>query len=269
MRIILRITLTAAFVVYVLLLVLAAFSDHLIFQPHAPAYGERTFARAPVPVRFCRVSTRGGAIAAISMPNPAAQYTLLYSHGNGEDLGDDLPILEEFYHAGFSIFAYDYNGYGLSEGKPTEANVDADVEAAFDYLTGPLGTPPTHVISFGHSLGAAAAIHLATARPVAALVAQAPFLSPFRVVTQVPIVPWDKFDNAGAIARVHCPVLVIHGVRDEVIPFLHGQRIFELANQPKQSMWIENAHHNDVMLVDREPMLDALQRFASGLQHAN
>lgn len=260
-----RIGVSVAVAVYVLLLALAVFSDYLIFQPHAAAYDERSLQQAPVPARCLRIRTLGGTITALYLSNPSARYTLLYSHGNGEDLGDDLPMLIEYRNAGFSVLAYDYNGYGLSEGKPSEANVYADAEAAFDYLAGVLAVPPARIISFGHSLGAAAAIHLASVRPVAGLVAQAPFLSAFRAVTQVPLVPWDKFNNAAVIGNVHCPVLIIHGMRDEVIPYRQGRRIFLLANEPKQNLWIAHGHHNDLMIVAREPMLEMLQSFAHGL----
>jgi hypothetical protein len=251
---------------YVLLVLLAIFSDHLIFQPHPAAYRLATLAlEAGGPVETYRIPTAYGAIAAAWLPNPQARYTLLYSHGNGEDLGDDIAILAEYRRAGFAVFAYDYNGYGLSQGRPTEAAVYGDVEAAYGFLTTQLHVPPAQVISFGHSLGAAAAIHLAAHRPVAGLIAHAPFVSAFRLVTQVQIVPWDKFNNASEIQRVHCPVLVIHGRRDEVIAFRQGERIFRLANEPKRFLRMEEAHHNDTMILESGVFLRGIREFAAGL----
>jgi fermentation-respiration switch protein FrsA (DUF1100 family) len=257
-------TFLAAF--YLLLLMLAIFSDHLIFQAHASSYRLETLAhRVHGEVQTYTIHTESGPLAAAYLPNPEARYTLLYSHGNGEDLGDDLPVLEEYRHAGFAVFAYDYNGYGQSAGRASESAVYRDSEAAFDFLTGTLHVPPSQVIAFGHSLGAAAAIHLAASRPVAGLIAQAPFLSAFRVITRVQIVPWDKFNNARTIQTVHCPVLIAHGRRDGVIPFWHGERIYALANQPKQNLWLDHAGHNDVMLVASEPFIAAIQSFAARL----
>jgi hypothetical protein len=264
-----RIMLTFFAVVYVVLILLAVFSDHIIFQPHAPGYDLHTLSRSTPALETFQIPCRFGSIAAVYLPNPAAHFTLLYSHGNGEDIGDDLPMLEDYRRAGFEVFAYDYNGYGGSQGKPSERAVFGDVEAAFDFLTGTLRTPPQRVISFGHSLGAAAAIHLAAVRPVAGLIAQAPFLSSFRVVTRVQIVPWDKFNNARTIRHVHCPVLIAHGRQDEVIPFWHGERIFELANQPKQNIWFDQARHNDVMLVASQSYIVAIQKFAQSLPASN
>jgi len=260
-----RIMLTIVVVVYVVLVMLAIFSDHLIFQPHAAGYDLNTMALSVRgAVQTFHVPCEEGALAAVYLPNPDARYTLLYSHGNGEDMGDDLTMLEEYRRAGFAVFAYDYNGYGRSEGRPSEAAVYRDVEAAFDFLTGTLHVPPERVISFGHSLGAAAAIHLAASRTVAGLIAQSPFVSSFRVITRVQVVPWDKFNNARTIRSVHCPVLIAHGRRDEVIPFWHGERIYELANEPKQSVWLE-AGHNDAMVVARVSLIAAIQNFAGQL----
>lgn len=252
---------------YILLMLLALFSERLIFQPHAPGYDLRSLAATSRgTVETFHVPCRDGALAAVYLPNPAARFTLLYSHGNGEDIGDDLPVLEEFRRAGFAVFAYDYNGYGQSDGEPSEDAVYRDVAAAFDFLSGTLHVPPERVIAFGHSLGAAAAIHLAASRPVAGLIAQAPFLSAFRVLTRWQIVPWDKFNNARAIRGVHCPVLIAHGRRDEVIPFWHGERIYELASQPKWKVWLDVAGHNDVMLVSAQAFVAAIQSFAQQVQ---
>lgn len=262
-----RIVLKSAAAIYLLLVVLAIFSDHFIFQPHAAAYDLKTLQRTVRgTVQTFEIPCGSGTLAAAYLPNPEARYTLLYSHGNGEDMGDDLPMLDAYRRAGFAVFAHDYNGYGQSGGRPSEQAVYRDVEAAYNFLTGTLKVPPQRVISFGHSLGAAAAIHLAANRPVAGLIAQAPFLSAFRVLTQVPIVPWDKFNNARTIRNVHCPVLIAQGRRDEVIPFWHGERVFELSNEPKQSLWLDGAGHNDVMLVASERFLDGIQRFSRQLE---
>jgi fermentation-respiration switch protein FrsA (DUF1100 family) len=216
-------------------------------------------------VKSFRVPCQDGALAAVYLPNTEAQFTLLYSHGNGEDIGDDLPMLEEFRNAGFAVFAYDYNGYGQSEGRPSEAALYRSVDAAFDFLTGTLHVKPERVIAFGHSLGAAAAIHLAANRPIAGLVAESPFISAFRVLTRYPIVPWDKFNNARMIRKVHCPVLIAHGRRDEVISFWHGERLYQLANPPKWQVWLDGAGHNDVMVVASREFLDAVRNFAGRL----
>jgi len=255
--------------VYALIVLLALISDRLIFQPHATFYDLASLARSePGAVVPVKVPCEGGRLAAVYLPNPQAHFTLLFSHGNGEDIGDDLPVLELFRHAGFAVFAYDYNGYGQSEGRPSEQAVYRNVEAAYDFLTATLHVPHERVIAFGHSLGAAAAIHLAVNRPVSGLIAQAPFLSAFRVLTRVSIVPWDKFNNARTIGQVHCPVLIAHGRRDQIVPFRQGERIYQLANAPKSQLWLDQCGHNDVMLVASDCFLQALRDFAEAIQQS-
>ena len=205
-------------------------------------------------------------ITAIYLPNPSARFTLLFSHGNAEDIGADLELFDIYRQAGFAVFAYDYRGYGTSEGGATEAGVYADAEAAYAALTGQLHVPAQQVISMGRSLGSAAAIHIAVTHPIAGLVVEAPFLSAFRVLTRVQLLPWDKFRNAAKIQQVRVPVLVIQGDADEVVPARHGRRIFELANEPKRSLWVHGAHHNDVLFTATSQDLDALRGFAKSLE---
>ena len=75
------------------------------------------------------------------------------------------------------------------------------------------------------------------------------FVSAFRVLTRVSLLPFDRFHNLRHIRRVRAPVLVIHGTADEVIPVSHGRLLYEAAGQPRQALWIDGAHHNDVPFV--------------------
>src|SRR5437764_349842 len=116
MRIIIRVMALVLVGLYALLLFVAIFlSDGLIFQPQPSSYRDTA--------EVLKLNTQDGKkISAIYLLNPQAKYTILVSHGNAEDIGDDRPLLEEFRNAGFSVFAYDYHGYGTSEGKPSEKN---------------------------------------------------------------------------------------------------------------------------------------------------
>lgn len=258
-----------AFIVlsYGLLIILALSADKMIFLPHPSSYTDAVFAKLKSEnVEHVRLRSGSETILAVYLPNPSAKYTLLWSHGNAEDLGDDLFFLEEFRRAGFAVFSYDYRGYGTSTGRPSEKGAYEDAHAAYDYLTQTLHVEPARIISYGHSLGAAAAIELASTKPVGALIADAPFITAFRVLTRVPVLPWDKFDNASRIRRVHCPVLIIQGKADEVIPWWHGQRIYALANEPKRSLWIDKAGHNDIFIVAGKQYLQAVNDFAASIQ---
>jgi fermentation-respiration switch protein FrsA (DUF1100 family) len=260
----LRLAILFVVVAYLGLMVLALKSDSMIFLPHPSSYRLPELATSGArDVRPLSFASGKASIAAVYLPNPSARYTLLFSHGNAEDIGDDLALLDDLRHDGFAVLAYDYRGYGSSDGVSSEKSVYQDVESAYEFVTGTLHVPPGQIIGFGRSLGCAAAIHLAVARPVAGLIIQSPFLSAFRVLTRVRMLPWDKFDNATQIRRVHCPVLVIHGRADNVVPWWHGERIYKLANEPKQFLWVDHAGHNDVEMVASQRYFAVLRAFSA------
>jgi pimeloyl-ACP methyl ester carboxylesterase len=255
---ILRTMLLLITVLYLSLVLFAVFaSESMIFLPHPSSYQDSP--------EVLKIATAGGKkISAIYLPNPSARFTLLVSHGNAEDLGDDRYWLEDLRHAGFSIFAYDYEGYGTSEGKATEKAAYQDEAAAYDYLALNLNTPPDRIVIFGRSVGAGPAAYIAVRRPAAGLILQSPFLSAFRVLTRVPLLPFDRFPNTKNIRHVHCPVLILHSRADSVIPFWHGRKLFDMANEPKQFFWANNVDHNE--MESAKGYLEALRKFAMLLE---
>jgi len=267
MRWIVRVLILVVGSFYAVLIGLALLSDRLIFQPQPSSYTNDSLSALAQREggRLIHVMSGDQRITAVYLPNSDAKFTLLFSHGNAEDLGDALPFLLMFRQAGFAVFAYDYRGYGTSTGRPTESGVYEDEAAAYRYLTETLHVSPDYVISMGRSVGSAPAIHLAANNKVAGLIAEAPFISAFRVLTRVPLLPWDKFNNLRDIRRVHAPVLVIQGRNDEVIPFWHGERVFAAANEPKQFVAIDGAHHNDVIFIAGKKYFDSLRQFAASL----
>ena len=147
---------------------------------------------------------------------------------------------------GFSVFAYDYQGYGTSTGRPSEQGAYDAVDASWQYLTESLKISPQHIIAFGNSIGAALAVDIAARQPIAAIILQSPFVTAFRVVTRIPLFPFDKFDNLKKIKQISCPILIIHGKRDRIVPFWHGKKLYASATVPKQSLWIEDVGHNNI-----------------------
>lgn len=245
---------------YIAMVLFALFlANGVMFQPHPASYRDDA--------SIVKLKSRDGArISATYLKNEAATYTILFSHGNAEDIGDMRPFYEELRSAGFSIFAYDYQGYGTSEGKATELHVYEDAEAAYEYLTGTMKLPPERVISMGRSLGAAVAIDLASKKKVAGVVAQSSFATAFRVLTRVPLLPWDKFRNIDKIGKVNCPVLVMHGRADEVVPFSQGEKVFAAAKEPKRAYWVEHGDHNNLQMFAGDRYFVELREFAKGLE---
>lgn len=235
-------------------------SDRMIFLPPPSSYDEHS-----LPV--VRVNTDdGNAVAVLHLPNPDAQFTLLFSHGNAEDLGYLAPFLMQLRDAGFAVLAYDYRGYGLSTGgPPTTAGADRDEAAVFRHAIEVLGIPAERIILHGRSVGSGPAVALATREQVAGLVIESGFVSVYRVLTRWPLLPFDKFPNLSRMPDIRCPVLVIHGRQDEIIPFWHGEKLYAAAPQPKQTLWVEDAGHNDLADVAWDQYIQSLQDFAGGL----
>ncbi len=234
------------------------FADKLIFQPQFSSYRDDE--------KIIRLTTFGGEkISAKFYPNPNATQTILFSHGNAEDLNTSDSMIKEFQKNGFAILVYDYRGYGTSEGNPTEENMYQDIDAAYEYLTGELKIRPEKIIAHGRSLGGAAAIDLAARRNLGGLIVESAFVSAFRVLTKFPITPFDKFTNLSKIKSIKCPVLFIHGRNDAVISFWHGERLFAEANEPKFSYWINEAGHNNVYQIGGTAYLKRIRDFADNL----
>ncbi|MBD2019907.1 alpha/beta hydrolase [Leptolyngbya sp. FACHB-36] len=217
-------------------------ADSMIFLPQPASY-QNTGDILKLPV------TPTERISAIYLPNSQAAYTLLYIHGNAEDLGDIRPVLERLYSWGFSVFAYDYRGYGTSDGNPSEHHAYQDADAAYTYLIQQLKIPLEKIIVYGRSVGGGSATDLASRHSVAGLILESTFTSAFRVVVPFPLLPFDKFSNLDKLRKIRCPVLVMHGEADQTIPIQHSQTLYEAAPEPKMSLWVAEAGHNDFTWV--------------------
>ena len=241
-----------------LLLYGTMFAERMIFLPPVTDYRDTN--------STLKLKSRDGVeISVAYLPNPEATYTILFSHGNAEDLGTLAAELESMRALGFSVLAYDYHGYGTSGGQATEKNAYEDIDAAYNYLTQVLKIPSDRIIAHGRSLGGAVAIDLASRKPLAGLIVESSFVSAFRVVTGYRIFPFDKFRNADKIKAVRCPLLIIHGRQDEVIPFWHGERLFELANEPKTNLWVDGARHNNLKPVAGQKYAQTMLAFRDSL----
>lgn len=252
-----RSTLIILALLYLIAMISAySFADSIIFQPQTSFYKNDN--------SIVKLTTENGEkISAKYFQNPNAEYTILFSHGNAEDIGTATTFLKELQDSGFSVFAYDYRGYGTSEGKPSEENSYQDVETAFNYLTQELKISPEKIIIHGRSLGGAVATDLASRKTCGGLIVESSFVSAFRVMTKYKIFPFDKFQNLDKIKQVKCPVLFIHGKQDEIIPFWHGEMLFANANEPKFSFWIDEANHNNVFAKSKENYLQAIKKFSA------
>lgn len=246
--------------IYAFLLLFAYFfSDRMIFQAQESSYEDGP--------EIFKIETEDGAeISALYLLEPNSEFTILYSHGNAEDVGDLREFLEMFQDEGFSVLVYDYRGYGTSDGRASEKNAYEDIEAVYEYLVRELGSSPGEIIALGRSVGGGVAMHLACREKLAGLILESSFITAFRVITRIPLVPFDKFRNIDKIKKVQCPVLIIHGKDDRIVPFWHGAKLFKTANEPKLKFWVNGAGHNDLFWVAGTRYWDIIREFTSMVQ---
>jgi fermentation-respiration switch protein FrsA (DUF1100 family) len=204
----------------------------------------------------------GGEIAVWQQIRPEAEFTILYSHGNAESLGEIAFVSQLFVEQGFSFVAYDYSGYGLSSGKPTVENTYRDIETVYRFLTEAQGIAPEKILLFGSSIGSGPSTYLAAKKPVGGLILQSAFTSVYRVVSNnVPLFFGSPYPNLKRITSIDCPLLVIHGTEDEVIPFPHGEKLFAEANAPKFFHPVEGSNHNEIFFFANEGYWEKVKTF--------
>jgi fermentation-respiration switch protein FrsA (DUF1100 family) len=208
------------------------------------------------------------------LPVKGSRLTVLVCHGNAGNVSHRLDrVLLMQSRLNVDTLLFDYRGYGKSEGSPDEQGTYRDARAAYRWLVAH-GHGPERVVLFGESLGSAVALQLALEVEARALVLESPFASVPEMARAVyPFLPlWPfvrtRYDNVAKVARLRMPLLVLHGERDEVVPFAQGRRVFDKAPEPKRFFAIPGASHNDTYLVGGEPYWRALREFLEGLPHA-
>jgi len=186
----------------------------------------------------------------------AARGTILFLHGNAENISTHIMSVRWLPARGFNVFLLDYRGYGASEGEPTDAGVQEDVDASMRTLLARPDVNPDRIVVFGQSLGGSIAIYNVAHSPyrshIRALAVESAFAS-YRGIArekladfwltwplQYPL-SWlvsDKYSPVAAVAQISpIPLLIIHGDRDPIVPLADGKRLFAQAREPKQ-MWI-------------------------------
>ncbi|WP_119388885.1 alpha/beta hydrolase [Taklimakanibacter lacteus] len=182
---------------------------------------------------------------------PPERPTILFLHGNGGEIAGRGERFAAYQAGGFGVFFLSYRGYGASSGNISEAGLVRDALAAYDWLTAQ-GIKPAEIMLVGESLGGGVAVQLAAEKPVAALALEATFASAASVAGQrywwlpVRLLMKDKFDSLDYIGKVHAPLLITHGDQDGAIPLSEGEKLFALANEPKQLTVVPGGTHSTI-----------------------
>ena len=211
-------------------------------------------------------TTDGLQLNAWYLPAVNERGVILFCHGNAGNIGNRISTLKLFNQLGLSSLIFDYRGYGLSEGKTTEAGTYRDADAAWLYLRNQ-GYDESEIIIMGRSLGAAVAAELAHRNRPKAVVLESSFTSvPDIAADLYPLLPvrWlSRFDynTLGYLQSITAPLLIIHSRDDEIIPFSHGQRLFAAANPPKQFLELKGGHNDGIYTSGNNYYRDGLNRF--------
>jgi fermentation-respiration switch protein FrsA (DUF1100 family) len=211
----------------------------------------------------------GPALTPDGQPYPDGKHrpTLLYFYGNGMCLADCVDELETFRRRGFKILVPDFIGYGMSTGKPSEAGVYATADACFDHLMNRPDIDAKKIVPLGWSLGAAAAIHLASTRDVPCVVTISAFTSMADLARRLfPILPTGlilkhHFENEKKLHTIRVPIFLAHGTRDSIIPFAMSQKLAAAAAGPVTKYDVQDGDHNDVFDVGGTGLLDGITAF--------
>jgi hypothetical protein len=175
---------------------------------------------------------------------------VLMFHGNGGNVSHRIETIAIFHEMGYDAMIIDYRGYGLSEGSPGEQGTYRDAEAAWKYLIRTRKFDRNRIVIFGRSLGSAVAAWLAVEKHSAGLILESPFTSvpdmgaelykflPVRMLARI------NYDTLGRINQVRCRLLIIHSPDDEIIPYHHGQKLFQAAKEPKTFQEIIGGHND-------------------------
>jgi fermentation-respiration switch protein FrsA (DUF1100 family) len=272
-----------AFVVAYLLVTLAVFcmQGKLIF-PGASSQGQAN-AMVPAGKHYELLSLRaadGVKIAAIFgraldstgevRADAASRPTVIYFYGNGSCMAWSKDVFEDLRRHGFNVIVPDYEGYGMSAGSPSEAGCYATADAAYDYLLSRDDVDKNKIDVLGWSLGGAVAIDLANRKSIAAVATLSAFTSMDDMARDT--VPWlptslilrSHFNNLAKISKLNCPLLIGHGMKDDLVPPAMADRLAAAAHGNITRVRVDGAGHNDIFDVGGDRLMDQLQTFFDG-----
>jgi fermentation-respiration switch protein FrsA (DUF1100 family) len=204
--------------------------------------------------------------------NPQAR-TLLYLHGNAANVAANVDYVLRLRSTGLNVFIFDYRGYGHSTGgPPREKLLYEDAERAWKYLVAERNIPPAHIAIYGHSLGGAVAIDLASKHSEAgALITEGTLTSiadradgtRYAAYLPVRLILTERFDAISRIGSVHVPKLILQGDSDTMAPPRMARRLYDAAHDPKQMALIPGGGHEDSAVVNATAYFAALNGFLS------
>ena len=247
-----RIAVGAVGLYTVVVLLLYTFQRDLMYRPDSIKRVPPSYYDMLADVQEVELKTPDGLrVFAWYAAAPEGRPTVLVFHGNGGSLRSQRYRLKYFKDANMGVMILGYRGYAGSDGAPSEEGLYTDARTALAWLNAQ-GIADNRIALYGESLGTGIATKMATEREFAAIVLESPYTSTVDVAEQnfwfIPV-HWlmaDQYNSLARIADVHEPLLIMHGGADQVIPQKLGRKLFDAANEPKESFWPERAAHNTI-----------------------
>lgn len=259
-----RVSISSSTLLHVLflssVLCLSGCLSQVLYHPSRELRG--TPADLGLPYEWVSLETADGArLSAWWVPADSPRGVLLFCHGNAGNISDRLDSIRIFNRLGLSLFIFDYRGYGKSNGSPSEQGTYRDAEAAWNYLVQVRQTDPQKIVVFGRSLGGSIAAWVSRANKPQALILESTFISLQEAARdRLPglfaklLVP-DQYRTLRSLTILHCPVLIVHSRKDEIIPFRHGEALYAAASEPKEFVEIHGSHNRG--FLDSQPLYEA------------
>ena len=198
---------------------------------------------------YVDIGTNGTAIAARVLGPHKGKNAILYCHGNAEDITALDGRFDNLVAAGYNVATFDYPGYGLSKGTPDEKGCYRNAHRLFDWLVESKGFATNEIFVVGYSIGTGVAVELAERRGVGGLWLEAAYVSAPRILTRVRLLLIDPFPSCERIGSVRCPIVMLHGTADGIIPYSQGLKLYQFAKRPKWFIPVEGAGHTDFIDV--------------------
>lgn len=230
------------------------FYNKMLFFPAKVYYADVNSVAGIAKEKVNFASANKSVLEAWYFPVADSRGTVIISHGNAGNISHRVPLIGMLLNQKLSVLAYDYQGYGNSQGEPSIDNICDDGLAAYGFLIS-RGIAPEKIVVYGESLGGGVTSHIATHRKVGAIILQSTFSSLPHVAKKKMLLmrlyplflyPKNKLDSANMLSEQHAPLLIVHGKADSIIPFSESEVLFERASEPKKLAAIENANHNDI-----------------------
>jgi abhydrolase domain-containing protein 17 len=236
--------------------------NHLVFQPPPP--------KKKPPGYMIYLQTSSGNSIPARYFNMGREYTILMSHGNAEDITRvEEWVSKTLVHnvSNANVLVYEYSGYHSQEIQPSEKFVYDDAQAAIHFLIDCIHVPVKKIVLYGRSLGSGPSCYLAQKYQVGGLILQTPLSSIFRVILDFRFtLPGDMFPNIDRMSKITCPLLMIHGTRDEIIPMQHSVDLYKsCSSSKKQEYYVEGAGHNNIEVIAGSKLFENMQSFIESL----